>query len=212
MDEMDAMDGTDMPETDSNHEKRERRERSREPLARVLRGDVSFWVECWGRAVQLHVVEISKWIDACARRPKVTWLEVEQGVEEILSRRSPAALEVPRRFLAERDAECLPSPQQEDAGGVGCGTDLAPSVGEEASAELALDPDSVCVRPLGKSNELFEVLLGVRGVVLTRDALDELSRQSARCAGLEVYMPYRTLLKRSPVDRFGRDATATGRE
>jgi hypothetical protein len=197
VDDMDRMDGMD------DEKKR---------LNRVLRGEVSFWVECWGRAVLWYVVEIREWIDACARRPRVTWLEVEQGVERILSRRSPAALEVPRRFLAERDAECLPSPQQEDAGGVDCGTDPAPSVGEDASAKTVLCADSICVRPLGRSEELFEVLLGVRGVVLTRAALAELSSQSARCVGLELFMPHSEVMKRSPVDRFGRDVTATGRE
>jgi hypothetical protein len=153
VDDMDRMDGMD------DEKKR---------LNRVLRGEVSFWVECWGRSVQLYVVEISKWIDACARRPSVTWLEVEQGVERILSRRD-AAPELPRR----RAAECLPSPQQEDAGGVDCGTDPAPSVGEDASAKTVLCADSICVRPLGRSEELFEVLLGVRGVVLTRAAVAE---------------------------------------
>jgi hypothetical protein len=149
----------------------------RHRLTRVLRGDVSFWVECWGRAVWVHVVEIREWIDACARRRRVTWLEVEEGVERILSRRSPAAPELPRRRAAER----LPSPQQEDAGGVGCGTDLAPSAGDNAAAETALDPDSVFVKPLGQSAALFEVFLGVRGVVLTRAAVAELSAQSRRC-------------------------------
>jgi hypothetical protein len=156
-------------------------EDERHRLTRVLRGDVSFWVECWGRAVLWYVVEIREWIDACARRPRVTWLEVEQGVERILSRRAPAAVKIPRRFLAERDAERLPSPQQEDAGGVGCGTDLAPSAGDNAAAETALDPDSVFVKPLGQSAALFEVFLGVRGVVLTRAAVAELSAQSRRC-------------------------------
>jgi hypothetical protein len=170
-----------MPEMDSNRERRENREKRREPLNRVLSGEVSFWVECWGRAVLWYVVEIREWIDACARRPAVTWLEVEQGVEMILCSMRPLHPEIPRRFLAERDAERLPSPQQEDAGGAGCRTDLAPSAGDNAAAETALDPASVFVKPLGQSKALFEVFLGVRGVVLTRAAVAELSAQSRRC-------------------------------
>lgn len=167
-------------------------ETDRRTIVRVLFGDGPTWVSYWGRGVLIHIVAIRAWIDECGRRPSVTWQEIEEGVERILSsrphatrdgfhaktqrRNNPEPSNVPREFLAEPRAESVPTPQRVDAGGIACRSDPAPSV------EAVIESDVVCVRPLGVGENLFEVLLGVRGVILTRGAVEELARQASACA------------------------------
>jgi len=89
---------------------------------------------------------------------ETTWQALDECVQQILIGASPdtspcaAAVNIPPRFLAEPAAESVPSPQQEDAGGVGCATFPAPSV---PKAKLT---DSIRVRRLDPLGAWFVIL------------------------------------------------------